>query len=234
MKVAFLLTLATAKRVGELQALSCRVASRGPDMSLSYLPEFVAKTESEKNPLPRLFLVRSLEEFVGGPPEECVLCPVRAVKIYLHVTSSVAPRPRSLLVSPHRPTRSLSKNALSFFLRRVIIDADAVGGGALPPRAHSVRAVATSAAFLRNWSVSKVLEVATCSPLFLFTRSFVYSRLVSFVGALCRRGFVFIVIVFVSCFMSFITVSVVVIFNWVWLASLSFVCLLPGFGFLQV
>ena len=29
------------------------------------------------------------------------------------------------------------------------------------PRAHSVRGVATSAAFLRNWSVSKVLEAAT-------------------------------------------------------------------------
>ena len=65
MKVAFLLALATAKRVGELQALSCRVASHGPDMSLSYLGEFMAKTESERNTLPRSFLVRSLEEFVG-------------------------------------------------------------------------------------------------------------------------------------------------------------------------
>ena len=43
MKVSFLLALATAKRVGELQALSCRVAYHGPDLSLAYLPEFVAK-----------------------------------------------------------------------------------------------------------------------------------------------------------------------------------------------
>ena len=96
MKVAFSFSLATAKRVGELQALSCRVASHGPDMSLSHLPEFVAKTESERNPLPRSFLVGSLEEFVGDLPEECVLCPVRAVRTYLTVTSSVAPRSRSL------------------------------------------------------------------------------------------------------------------------------------------
>ena len=43
----------------------------------------------------------------------------------------------------------------------MILDAGAVEEGDLPPRAHSVRAVATSAAFLRNWSVSKVLEAAT-------------------------------------------------------------------------
>ena len=50
MKVSFLLALVTAKRVGELQALSSCVADHGPDLSLSYLPEFVAKTESERNP----------------------------------------------------------------------------------------------------------------------------------------------------------------------------------------
>ena len=39
MKVSFLLALVTAKRVGELQDLSFHVASRGPDISLAYLPE---------------------------------------------------------------------------------------------------------------------------------------------------------------------------------------------------
>ena len=38
-----------AKRVGELQALCFRVAFKGPDLSLSYLPEFVAKTKSEES-----------------------------------------------------------------------------------------------------------------------------------------------------------------------------------------
>ena len=106
------MALATAKRVGELQALSCRVVSHGPDMSLAYLQEFVAKTESKRYPLPRSFLVRSLEEFVGDLPEECLSCPVWAVRTYLAVTSSVVPRPCSLLVSPRHPTHPLSKNAL--------------------------------------------------------------------------------------------------------------------------
>ena len=68
MKVLFLLSLATAKRVSELQAISMWVTFQGDDLSLSYLPEFGAKTESECNPLPHSFLVRSLVNFVGDLP----------------------------------------------------------------------------------------------------------------------------------------------------------------------
>ena len=45
-KTLFLVALATAKRVGELQALSRAVPSSGDDLVLSYLPFFVAKIES--------------------------------------------------------------------------------------------------------------------------------------------------------------------------------------------
>ena len=54
-KVLFLLSSVTTKRVGELQVLSCSFAFRGKDLSLSFLLEFVAKTESERIPLPRIF-----------------------------------------------------------------------------------------------------------------------------------------------------------------------------------
>ena len=121
----------------------------------------MAKTESERNPRPCSILVRSLEEFVGYLPEERVLCPVHAVWIYLSLTSTLSPCPQSLLVSPWLLLNLLLKNALSFFLRQVILDAGAVDEGASLPQAHSVRAVTASAAFLRNWSVSKVLEAAT-------------------------------------------------------------------------
>ena len=157
MKVLFLFSLATAKRVGELQAISFRVTFQGDNLSMSYLPEFVAKTESERNPVPQSFLVCSLAQFVGDLPDKRLLYPVCAVGLCLAVTSSVSLRPHSLFVSPRRPSRSLSKNALSFFLRHVTIDADALWEGT-NPRAHSIRGVATSAVFLRNWSV---LEAAT-------------------------------------------------------------------------
>ena len=106
MKVFFLLALATAKRAGELQTPSW-VASHGPDISLTYLTEFVVTTESERNPLPFSFLVRSIEEFVGDLPEEHLLCPIQAIGAYLSITASILPCPRSLLDSPKRPSRVL-------------------------------------------------------------------------------------------------------------------------------
>ena len=65
-KTLFLLSLATAKRVSEIQALSHKVAKLGGDLTLAYLPGFVDKTESESNPLPRSFLLKSLKDFVGN------------------------------------------------------------------------------------------------------------------------------------------------------------------------
>ena len=116
MKVSSLMALVTAKRVGELHALSCWVASHGRDISLAYLPEFVAKTKtaSKRNPLTRSFLVRSLEEFVGDLPEECLLCPVLAIMAYLSVIASISPHPRALLISPKRPSCAVSKNTAVF------------------------------------------------------------------------------------------------------------------------
>ena len=88
-KTLFLLSLATAKRVSELQALSHKVTRVGGDLSLAYLPGFVAKTESESNPLPRHFLLKSLKDFVGNLEEESLLCPVRALKFYLNATRDI-------------------------------------------------------------------------------------------------------------------------------------------------
>ena len=157
-KTLFLVALATAKRVGELQALSRVVPSSGDDLVLSYLPFFVAKTESPSNPLSRSFRLKALSDFAHGLEEGSLLCPVRAFRIYLSKTKGLARRSSALFVSPRVP----SKNALSFFLRDVIIGAgaaDLVAESSV--RAHSISGVATSVAFLRNWLVSKVLEAAT-------------------------------------------------------------------------
>ena len=49
-KALFLLAMATAKRIGELQALSFSVSHRGDDLVLHYDPFFLAKTECVKPP----------------------------------------------------------------------------------------------------------------------------------------------------------------------------------------
>ena len=100
-KTLFLLALATAKRVIELQARSRRVTTVTDDMVVSYLPHFVAKTEQADSPFPRSFHVRSLKDFAGDLEEGSLLCPVHALRIYLRRTRSVAACPSSLFRLGH-------------------------------------------------------------------------------------------------------------------------------------
>ena len=115
---------------------------------MSFQPHFIAKTEHVDAPLPRSFRVLSLREFAEDLEEGSLLCPVRAINIYLRRTSSVVVRASSLFVSPRSPSRPISKNAVLYFLREVIPEAGAVRQDvAAPLRAHSVRGVTTSVSF---------------------------------------------------------------------------------------
>ena len=99
-KTLFLLALATAKRVGELQALSRSVSFSASAAGISYVPEFLAKTESAVRPLPHSFSVPSLGDFAADLTEDLLLCPVRALREYVSRTASFVNRPRRLFVSP--------------------------------------------------------------------------------------------------------------------------------------
>ena len=85
--------------MGEIQALSRRVSFTSSSAGLSYVPEFVAKTESAMRPLPRSLEVQSLGDFAAGMPEDLLLCPVRALSAYLDRTSGIVNRSRRLFVS---------------------------------------------------------------------------------------------------------------------------------------
>ena len=169
LKTLFLLALATAKRVGELQALSSIVTFVGADACLSYIPQFVAKSESLTRSIPRSFLVKSLADFAAGLDTDLLLCPVRALRLYLLRARSLSPGRHRLFVSPRRPARAMSKNAVSFFLREVISAAAAARPQVGSLRAHEVRSVSTSVAFHRNWSVTSVLESATWASSSVFS-----------------------------------------------------------------
>ena len=116
-KTLFLVALATAKRVGELQALSRFVSFSPSAAGVSYVPEFLAKTETAVHPLPHSFSVQSLGDFAAGLPEDLLLCPVHSLGEYVKRTSRFVNRPRRLFVSPCFPSRAMSKNAISYFLR---------------------------------------------------------------------------------------------------------------------
>ena len=168
-KTLFLMSLATAKRVSELQALSSIVSFSSEGAVVSYVPEFLAKTESALRPLPRSFLVKSLTDFAVGLDEDLLLCPVRCLRIYLQRTAPGVNHPRHLFVSPRNPARAICKNAISYFLREVIAETGASSVAGVVPRAHSIRSVATSTAFHHNGSISSILNAACWRSSSVFT-----------------------------------------------------------------
>ena len=142
-KALFLLAMATAKRIGELQALSFSVSHRGDDLVLHYDPFFslsLPKTESVSKPLPRSVIVQSLADFVGDLSKR-VLCPVRTISCLRRASRSVEFTPSSLFVSPSDPKRTMSKNAMSFFLRQLITESGAVSS-LVPQRTHDIQGIA--------------------------------------------------------------------------------------------
>ena len=126
---------------------------------LHYDPFFLAKTESTSNPLPRSVIVPSLADFVGDLHER-VHCPIRAVKYLRRAARSPNFTPSRLFVSPSNPQRPMSKNAMSFFLRQVIMESGAVSSSHTP-RAHDIRGIATSLNYFTSLSISSVKEAAT-------------------------------------------------------------------------
>ena len=93
------------KWVGELQALSSIVTFVAGDDCLSYIPQLVAKSESLTRSIPRSFLVTSLADFAAGLDYDLLLCPVRALRLYLLRARSLSTGRHRLFVSPRRPAR---------------------------------------------------------------------------------------------------------------------------------
>ena len=135
------------------------MSHRGDDLVLHYDPFFLAKTESVSNPLPRSVIVQSLADLVGDLPER-VLCPVRAIRYFRRAARSVEFTPSRLFVSPSDPKRTMSKNAMSFFLRQLITESGTVSS-LVPPRAHDIRGIAASLNYYSNLSISAIKEAAT-------------------------------------------------------------------------
>ena len=174
----FLVALASAKRVGELHALSHRVShSVGwKEVSFGFVPGFVAKTQDQSSLDPRFesFTVPALPKSRDSPNGR-LLCPVRAVKCYLARTSNYRPDCNRLFVTTSRTKKEISKNMVSFWLRRVISLAYQLPGKPLPatrPLARETRGIAPSLLFKKNYAVSQVLKAGTWRHHTTFTRHY--------------------------------------------------------------
>ena len=102
-------------------------------------------------------------------PEELLLCPVRSLSEYVWRTSRFVNHPRRLFVSPRCPSRAMSKNGISFFLREVIVKPASSSEVVAAPKARSIRSIANSSTFFKNWSLSSVLEATSWHSNTVFT-----------------------------------------------------------------
>lgn len=181
-KTAILLALASAKRSGDLCALSihpsCMSFTSGDGlMELWPNPAFQPKviTSSFRS---RAIRVRPFYPPPHGSPEEerlhC-LCPIRAVRGYLARTAGFR---RSDQLFVHFGARSrgdaLSTQRLAHWVCQAIRVAYEVQGRPVPSgvRAHSTRGVAASTALFHGTSIEEVCMAASWSSSSTFVRSY--------------------------------------------------------------
>ena len=165
-KTLFLLALASAKRIGELHALSYRVChSRG----------FVAKTQDPSSLAPRFEGSTVLALPNAKNNRNGRLCPVRAVRCYLDRTAAHRPLCEWLFVTPGRSKKEISKTTVSFWLRKTISRAYEPSSKeqTVPaPRARETRGITPSLLFKKNFAVDQVLKAGTWRRHTTFTRHY--------------------------------------------------------------
>lgn len=170
-KTVFLTLLATAKRVGEVHALSSMMShSEGwRDITLHFDPTFVAKTQRPSDPSTGLASVTipALKPTVEEGRPDCNLCVVRALRYYIHRSEEFrAGRKRLFLPIQTGRSKDISKNTLSHWAKNVILEAYAEAtdeDAALSLRkasVHELRALSTSLRFHQSHSLSSVMEAA--------------------------------------------------------------------------
>ena len=134
-KTLVLIALASAKRIGELHALSYRVShSRAwGEASFVFVPGFVAKTQDPSSQDPRFdsFTIPALPKARDNPNGR-LLCPVRAVKLYLRRTAPHRPACEQLFLTTGPNPKEIAKNTISFWLRKTIARAYELAGRSLP------------------------------------------------------------------------------------------------------
>ena len=117
---------------------------------------------------PSLLLGDVLSRLCGWSCTDLLLCPVRALRLYLLRARSLSTGRHRLFVSPRRPARPSLRTRCRSFWGEVIAAARA----ARPPvgslRAHEVRSVSTSVAFHRHWSVPSVPDQPLGPPVRCF------------------------------------------------------------------
>lgn len=173
LKTVFLLAMVSAKRVGELQALSiaepcCRWNPDGSGVTLWSDVAFIPKVSLPAGSTQPLHLAR----FDSGSPSE-PLCPVRALETYINATASFR-KTNSLFVcyAGSRKGQALSKQRLAHWVVDLISKAYALQDRPLPAgvKCHSTRGMSTSFAAMTGVPLDVICRAASWKSPSTFTR----------------------------------------------------------------
>ena len=123
-KTAFLTCFALAARTSELQGLVGQVCfgKHKTAARLTYDDRFWLKMENTLREVKRELRIPALSQ-ITDEPEELVLCPVRALRIYCNKMRALDANRSRLFVSPSNLTKVMSKNAITHILKQLIITA---------------------------------------------------------------------------------------------------------------
>ncbi len=198
LKSAFLLAMASAKRVSELHALSVhpsclRLGEEGLAISLLPNPAFLPKV------LPRSFVLRPLVlEPFHPPPHDSVeaaqlhlICPVRSLRVYITRTNPVRQIGQLLVCyGGARLGQAVSKQRLAHWVVQAI--ALAYDSAGVPPPsgvvAHSTRGMATSWALFKGAPLEDICAAAGWASSGTFARYYRLNVASSVASAVLQAG----------------------------------------------
>lgn len=165
-KTVFLLALASGRRRSDLHALSGSPGDMAfePDGSVSIqtVPEFLPKNLPLGGRAPPV-RIKALSPVLNKDDDDSKLCPVRALKCYLLKSKSRRVAQRRLFISVNDSyERDISAASVSRWISQTVSHAYKLAQSEeVPnPRAHEVRAIAASAAFLHSASLASIMEAA--------------------------------------------------------------------------
>ncbi|MCG8069891.1 MAG: hypothetical protein JAY84_18765 [Candidatus Thiodiazotropha taylori] len=176
-KTVFLLTLATAGRVSEIHALAMdpehlRFNESDGSVSLRTQSGFIAKNQLPSVCSPEI-LVPNLARSVSDKDFNRMLCPVRALKLYLRKTESIRNN-RKRLFLPIRGNHDITKGSISGWISSVIRLAyksiSKVKFSSLRVKPHELRALSTSWAYVNKVPMDDIVKAAVWSSSSVFAR----------------------------------------------------------------
>ena len=170
-KTVFLVTLATARRISEVNAISGLPSDIAflPDGSLElrFLPDFLAKNQAPGDDSPVVSIPTLASVTCPDDPDRCN-CPVRALRIYRQRTNRNRKGQRSLFMSLNvHYAKDVRKSTLSRWIINLIkeayIWARSKDFSYLPltaPRTHEIRAWSTSLGHSNGVPMGRLLQAA--------------------------------------------------------------------------